>query len=73
MADPIRVTVSFPQIAIQKVTVSEGMASSVPLLSVTNILYIGTHARLVKLATGLALEIKNSAGDWIQQTQWTEA
>lgn len=34
---------------------------------------IGTRARFVGLPNGLRLEVKNSAGTWLIQAEWTEA
>jgi hypothetical protein len=34
---------------------------------------IGSRARFVALPTGLRLEVKNSAGTWLIQSEWTEA
>jgi hypothetical protein len=40
---------------------------------VQNTVYIGDSARLVAIAGGVKLEVKNSAGDWIKQAEWAEA
>lgn len=34
---------------------------------------IGNRARFVGLPNGLRLEVKNSAGTWFIQAEWTEA
>jgi hypothetical protein len=33
---------------------------------------LGQKARFMVLEDGLALEIQDSAGDWIEQVRWTE-
>ena len=33
---------------------------------------IGTNARFVGLPNGLRLEVRNSAGTWLIQAEWTE-
>jgi phage baseplate assembly protein W len=36
-------------------------------------IYIGDKARLVAMANGVRLEVQDSTGNWITQTEWTQA
>lgn len=42
-------------------------------LTVRDVLYIGTHARLVALDNGVALEVLDSGNIWQRQAEWIEA
>lgn len=42
------------------------------IISQVDILYIGTHFRLVALPNGAAREVLNSQGIWIREGDWTE-
>jgi hypothetical protein len=47
-------------------------ALSIAVLTITEILYVGANARFVALNNGVQLEVKNSAGEWIVQQEFTE-
>lgn len=42
-------------------------------LDVDTIINLGTHSRLVALADGLRIEVKDTGGTWHTEVEWTEA
>lgn len=50
-----------------------GQLTTEDTITAENYLYIGSHARLVATATGMRLEVKDSGGNWLPQSEWSEA
>jgi hypothetical protein len=64
-----------PQIGsreIRELSFSDGFSLDTITLNCDQI-NIGTRARFVGLPNGLRLEVRNSAGTWLLQAEWTEA